>query len=202
MKPTNKILAFSGSTRKASFNVKLLNLAVAAAQERGAQVTHIDLREFPLPIYDGDLEATSGVPENAVQLRELLLTHDGLLIASPEYNGSVSALLKNTLDWCSRPANGVEGLAPFRGKAVGLMAASLSPFGGLRGIIDLRGIMAKMGAVVLAEDVAIASAQNAFDPTDAFVDSNTAKLVDQFTSNLIGLVAKLHPNTDASKVER
>ncbi|MGY1917463.1 NADPH-dependent FMN reductase [Pseudomonas tolaasii] len=202
MKITNKILAFSGSTRKASLNVKLLNLAVAAAQVKGVQVTQIDLREFPLPIYDGDLEAVSGVPENALQLRELLLTHDGLLIASPEYNGSVTALLKNTLDWCSRPADGIDGLAPFRGKAVGLMAASLSPFGGLRGIIDLRGIMAKMGAVVLAEDVAIASAQNAFDATGAFVESNTAKLVDQFMSNFIGLVGKLHPNTDTSKVER
>ncbi|WP_032833455.1 NADPH-dependent FMN reductase [Pseudomonas sp. URMO17WK12:I12] len=196
MKPIIKILAFSGSTRKASLNLKLLNHAVAAAKEHGAHVTHIDLREFPLPIYDGDLEAASGVPRNAMSLRELLLAHDGLLIASPEYNGSVTALLKNTLDWCSRPADGIDGLVPFRGKAVGLMAASLSPFGGLRGIIDLRGIMAKMGAVVLAEDVALPSAQNAFDADDSFVDPNIGKLVHQFAANLIGLSAKLHPEIE------
>lgn len=200
MKPI-KILAFSGSTRKASLNVKLLNFAVAATLEHGAQVTHIDLRDFPLPIYNGDLEAESGVPESAQALRELLLAHDGLLIASPEYNGSVTALLKNTLDWCSRPANGIDGLAPFRGKAVGLMSASLSPFGGLRGIIDLRGIMAKLGATVLSEDVALPTAQNAFDPDGAFVDVNVGKLVHQFTSNLIGLSAKLQSSTDAFRVE-
>ncbi|AMB88106.1 FMN reductase [Pseudomonas agarici] len=200
MKPI-KILAFSGSVRRASLNVKLLNLAVAATLEHGAQVTHIDLRKFPLPIYDGDLEAESGVPENAQTLRELLLTHDGLLIASPEYNGSVTALLKNTLDWCSRPANGVDGLAPFRGKAVGLMSASLSPFGGLRGIIDLRGIMAKLGAIVLSEDVALPTAQNAFDSQDAFVDVNVGRLVHQFTSNLIGLSTKLRSTVDVSGVE-
>lgn len=202
MKPIIKILAFSGSTRKASLNIKLLKLAISAAEKQGALVTHIDLREFPLPIYDGDLEVASGVPDNARSLRELLLAHDGLLIASPEYNGSVTALLKNTLDWCSRPADGIDGLAPFRGKAVGLMAASLSPFGGLRGIIDLRGIMAKMGAVVLAEDVALPSAHNAFDSDDTFVDSNIEKLVYQFTSNFIDLSAKLHPNIDASRVEK
>lgn len=196
MKPITKILAFSGSTRKASLNVKLLNLAVAVAREHGAHVTYIDLREFPLPIYDGDLEAASGVPQNARSLRELMLAHDGLLIASPEYNGSVTALLKNTLDWCSRPAEGLGGLAPFRGKAVGLMAASLSPFGGLRGIIDLRGIMAKMGSVVLADDVAVPSAQNAFDADDQFVDPNLEKLVRQFAANLIGLSAQLRPDVE------
>nr|BAC65299.1 hypothetical protein [Pseudomonas fluorescens] len=200
MKPI-KILAFSGSTRNASLNVKLLNLAVAATLEHGAQVTHIDLRDFPLPIYDGDLEAESGVPDNAMILRELLFAHDGLLIASPEYNGSVTALLKNTLDWCSRPSNGLDGLAPFRGKAVGLMAASLSPFGGLRGIIDLRGIMVKLGATVLSEDVALPIAQNAFDADGAFVDVNVGKLVHQFTSNLIGLSTKLQSSIDASRVE-
>ncbi|MHC8381893.1 NADPH-dependent FMN reductase [Pseudomonas sp. LB3P14] len=200
MKPI-KILAFSGSTRKASLNVKLLSLAVAATLENGAEVTHIDLRDYPLPIYDGDLEVESGVPQNAQILRELLFAHDGLLIASPEYNGSVTALLKNTLDWCSRPANGREGLAPFRGKAVGLMAASLSPFGGLRGIIDLRGIMAKLGAVVLSDDIAIPSALNAFDSNGAFVDRNVGKLVHLFTSNLIGLTAKLQPSIDTSRVE-
>ncbi|WP_166363527.1 NADPH-dependent FMN reductase [Pseudomonas akapageensis] len=197
MKPIIKILALSGSIRKSSLNVKLLKLAVTAIQEHEVQVTHIDLRDFPLPIYDGDLEEASGVPQNARALRELLLAHDGLLIASPEYNGSVTALLKNTLDWCSRPADGIDGLAPFRGKAVGLMSASLSPFGGLRGIIDLRGIMMKLGAVVLSDDVALPSAQHAFDSFDAFVDPNAGKLVKQFTSNLIGLSAKLQSTSDA-----
>src|ERR1700760_1974754 len=100
---TIRILAFSGSTRRGSFNQKLLNIAAHGAAEAGANITHISLNDYPLPIYDADLESQSGLPANAEALQKLVAEHDALLIASPEYNGGYTALLKNTLDWLSRP---------------------------------------------------------------------------------------------------
>ncbi|RYH27813.1 MAG: NADPH-dependent oxidoreductase, partial [Alcaligenaceae bacterium] len=125
-----KFLAFSGSSRTGSFNVMLLRLATAEVVAAGGEVTTVDLRALALPIYDADLEASEGVPPAVKALRAQMMAHDGLLIASPEYNGAMPALLKNVLDWCSRPVDGTDGLAPYRGKTVALMAASLSPFGG------------------------------------------------------------------------
>jgi chromate reductase len=192
MNPSPKILAFSGSIRKGSFNEALLNVAVAALRTAGAEVTQINLRDFPLPIYDADFEIEFGVPENAKNLRALMLQHDGFLIASPEYNGSVTGLLKNTLDWCSRPTDDVDGLAPYRGRTVALVSASLSPFGGVRGLIDLRGILAKMGAIVLAEDVAVAGANNAFAEDGALNNPGTHQALEKLAANFVKLVHTMH----------
>lgn len=180
-----KILAFSGSSRKGSFNGQLLNLAAEASLTAGAAVTCINLSNFSLPIYDADLESERGLPDNVLVLRELMMANDGFLIASPEYNGSVSALLKNTLDWCSRPAGGFDGLAPYRGKTAALMSASLSPFGGVRGLMALRNIMAKMGSVVLADDLALASAQNAFDENCQLVSEPTAQALRDLVTKFV-----------------
>lgn len=193
-----KILAFSGSSRKGSFNVQLLNIATEESLAAGAEVTCIDLRNFSLPIYDADLEAEQGIPDNVRVLRELMMANDGFLIASPEYNGSISALLKNTLDWCSRPAGGFDGLAPYRGKTVMLMSASLSPFGGVRGLISLRGIMAKLGSVVLADDLALATAQNAFDENCQLFSEPTAQALRDSVTKFIKFTYALHvkPTTE------
>src|SRR3989338_2486857 len=103
MSSTNpKILAFAGSTRTESFNKKLVQIAVRGAKQAGADVAYIDLRDFPLPLFDGDLEAKEGLPANAKKLKALFLDHQGLLISSPEYNSSISGVLKNTIDWVSR----------------------------------------------------------------------------------------------------
>ncbi len=185
-----KILAFAGSARRESWNKKLLGIAVAVAREAGGEITLIELADYPLPFYNGDLEAETGVPDNALKLREIMFNHDGFLIASPEYNGSVSALLKNTLDWCSRPAGGKEGLAPYRGKITGLMAASLSPFGGIRGLSHLRAIMGKMGATVLGDDIAVPFAQKAFDGEGALTDAGASGLLKGFCSNLVASTAQ------------
>ena len=131
-----RVLAFAGSARAGSFNVKLLALAVQAARELGAEVTPLDLRRLALPIYDAEIEA-AGMPEGALELRRLLATHDALLIASPEYNGFPTPLLINSLDWVSRvaAADGLpSGLAAMGGKVAGVMSASPGPMGGLRSL--------------------------------------------------------------------
>ena len=180
-----KILAFAGSARSASFNKRLIAVGAQAARSAGAEVSLIDLRSFPMPIYDGDDEARSGIPEAALELRSLIGASHGLLVATPEYNGSVSALLKNALDWCSRPSAGQDGLALFRGKPVALMAASLSPFGGIRAVAHLRGIMSKMGANVLADEVLVPAAQTAFAADGSLVSEMTGTLVSQLALGLV-----------------
>ncbi len=110
---TPRLLVFAGSLRAASLNKKLAMLAAAGARQAGAEVTHIDLRDYPLPIYDGDLEAASGIPANARALKDLFIAHQGFLIACPEYNAGVTAVLKNTIDWVSRQDGKESGTLPY-----------------------------------------------------------------------------------------
>src|SRR5437660_769473 len=135
-----KILAFAGSAKKDSYNKKLVAIAVEGARAAGAEVTLIDLKDYPLPIMDEDLEK-EGTPANATKLKELFKAHDALLIASPEYNSSITPLLKNTIDWVSRPAPGEKPLAAYTGKVALLIAASPGGFGGLRGLVTVRSIL-------------------------------------------------------------
>lgn len=183
MKP--KILAFAGSSRAGSCNRKLAAVAAGHGRAMGADVTLVDLRDFPMPIYDGDDEARAGLPEAALRFRTLLAEHPALLVASPEHNGSVTALLKNTLDWASRSAGGVDGLALFRGKTVGLVAASAGPFGGVRSVGHLRGILSKMGANVLADEVLVAGATDAFDEAGRLTNALSDKLTAQLMAHLV-----------------
>ncbi|HEY2751173.1 NAD(P)H-dependent oxidoreductase [Phenylobacterium sp.] len=159
-----RLLAFAGSTRVDSLNQRLLDIAAAAARDAGAQVTAIRLRDFDLPLYDGDLEAEA-FPARADELRALFIEHDGFLIATPEYNGSVSGVLKNAIDWASRPRAGESliALPAFRGKVAGIMSASESPFGGLRGLAHLRQILGTIQTMVATEQVAVPHADKAFD---------------------------------------
>lgn len=167
------ILAFAGSTRHASFNQQLLDIAVAGALAAGAQVTAINLRDYPLPIYNQDLEATEGIPENALALKQLMMTHQGLLIASPEYNGFPSALLKNTLDWISRPqASDVQPLVAFQGKVAALMAASPGGGGGTRGLVCLRMLMQNLGVLALPQQITVPAAMKAFDAQGQLIDAH------------------------------
>src|SRR5215471_4093780 len=139
MKP--RILAFAGSLRRESFNKKLVPIAVKGAREAGAEVTLIDLKDFPLPLFDQDLEAEQGMPQNGAKLKRLFIEHDGLLISSPEYNSSITGVLKNAIDWVSRPAPDEPSLVAFRGKVATLMSASPGALGGLRGLVHLRSIL-------------------------------------------------------------
>ncbi|MGI9435996.1 MAG: NADPH-dependent FMN reductase [Geminicoccaceae bacterium] len=171
MSQAPKILAFAGSTRLASFNKRLVRVAAEGASAAGADVTVIDLRDYPLPLYDGDLEANDGLPDNAKRLKALFLEHQGLLISSPEYNGGMSAVLKNTIDWVSRSEPGEGGLAAYKDKVAGLVATSPGRLGGLRGLAHLRQILCNVGVLVLSQQHAVGGAGQAFDETGEMVDS-------------------------------
>lgn len=166
-----RILAFAGSARKDSFNVKLVKIAAAGARATGADVTVLDLNDFPMPLFNQDLEAADGPPPQATKLKEVMRAHDGLLIASPEYNSSISPLLKNTLDWVSRPADGEPMLAAYQGKAAGLMSASPGRLGGLRGLVHLRSILSNIGVLVIPDQVAVGGAGSAFDDEGNLVNA-------------------------------
>jgi len=166
-----RILAFSGSLRKDSFNQKLAAIAAAGARDAGAEVTLIELRDFPMPLFDQDLEAASGKPEEAKRLKDLFLSHQGLIIASPEYNSAYSAALKNAIDWVSRGDSADEPpISALAGKSAVIMAASPGGLGGLRGLVPLRMLLGNLGITLLPDQIAIPSALNAFGPDGQLVD--------------------------------
>jgi chromate reductase len=199
-----KVLAFAGSARRDSLNKKLARVAAEAARAAGGEVTFIDLDDFPMPVYHGDLEAREGIPPQALRLREMFLAHDALLIASPENNQSVSSLLKNTLDWLSRSqgdGRGVNsGLAPYKGKLAGLLAASPGPFGGVRGLPHLRQILSSLGVTVLGAQVAIARADQAFEDDGRLKDPHHVKAVDLLAKGLVETAAKLKEAPDPPRI--
>jgi len=187
-----KILAFAGSTRTESFNKKLVKIAVEGAKAAGADVMLIDLRDFPMPLFDGDLEASSGLPENAKKLKQLMISHHGFLISSPEYNSSISGVLKNTIDWASREETEDEPpLVCYRGKTVALMSASPGALGGLRGLVTVRSILGNIGAYVLPGQISIPKAYEAFDENGALKDAAKQKSVSGLGRELVEFTAKL-----------
>jgi NAD(P)H-dependent FMN reductase len=181
-----RILAFAGSSRRESFNRKLLAIAVEGARQAGAAVTLINLKDFALPLFDQDLEAASGLPQGVIDLKRLFQSHDGFLIASPEYNGSLTPLLKNAIDWVSRPEPGEPslGLSAFRGKYAVLMATSPGGLGGLRGLNHLRDILHGLGVCIVPLQKAIPSAHQVFDATGQLVDAKQQAAVQQLGQEL------------------
>jgi chromate reductase, NAD(P)H dehydrogenase (quinone) len=158
-----KILVLAGSARLDSIHRKLARQTVEALRDAGVEATLADLRDFPMPIYDGDLEAGEGLPPGARALKELARRHDGFAIASPEYNGSFPALLKNALDWISRPEPGDRPLEVFRGKVAAILSASPGPGGGRRGLRQLRQLLEMMSVSVVPRELAIARSGGALD---------------------------------------
>ena len=186
-----RILAFASSTRRESFNKKLVAIAAQGAREAGAEVTLIDLKDFPLPLFDQDLEAEQGMPENGKKLKKLFIDHDGLLIASPEYNGSFPAILKNAIDWVSRPAPGEPSLVAFRGKVAALMSASPGALGGLRGLVHIRSILGSIGVIVLPDQIAVAKAHEAFNPDGTAKDPKRQVGIEGLGKTLASVLTKL-----------
>jgi NAD(P)H-dependent FMN reductase len=189
---TAKILAFAGSARQDSFNKKLVKIAAAGAKAAGAEVTYLDFRDLPLPLYGGDLEASEGLPDNARQLKALMKAHQGFLIACPEYNSSITPLLKNAIDWASRPEPNEPSLACFQGKIAALMSASPGGLGGLRGLVHVRSILGNIGVLVLPDQKAISNAYQAFDENGKLKDESQQTAIVQLGSKLAAVTAKLN----------
>jgi chromate reductase len=186
-----KVLVFAGSTRTASFNKKLARLAAEGARAAGAEVTLVDLREFAIPLYDGDLEDAEGLPEGAKRFKGLMRAHDGFIIASPEYNSSVSGALKNAIDWASREETDDEPpLVAYRGKVALLLSASPGQLGGLRSLVHLRAILGNIGTLVLPDQLSISTAHEAFDQDGQLKDPKKAKKVNDLAAGLVSFLTK------------
>lgn len=188
---TPKILAFAGSTRSGSFNKQLIRVAADAARAAGAEVTLLDLRDLPLPLFDGDLETEHGLPDNAKKLKTLFRDHDAFLISAPEYNSSITGVLKNALDWASRGESDDEpALSAYRGKTAALLSASPGALGGLRGLVHLRAMLGNIGVIVLPDQVALPKAHEAFDAAGQLKDERPAKQVTALAQGLVSFLKK------------
>lgn len=186
-----RILAFAGSLRKESLNKKALAAAVPMAREAGAEVTCIDLADFRMPVYDGDLEEAEGLPDAVKRLKALMKSHDGFLICTPEYNSSIPGMLKNVIDWASREEEGEETLACYEGKTAGLMSASPGSLGGIRSLAVVRAILGNLGTIVVPQQVSIPKAHAAFAENGTFNDAKRAAAVKSMTAALVELTRRL-----------
>lgn len=187
---TANILAFAGSARKDSWNRKVLQVAVEGAREAGAEVTVANLGDFPMPIYNADWHAENGVPPAMRELRKLMMSANGLLIASPEYNTSITPLLKNTIDWLSQDVDGESGYAPFKDKICGLMGASNGAFGTIRALPHVSYILSNLGVFVLPV-VAVPTVSQAFDAEGRMTNERSKKMLVSLGGRVVNTVIKL-----------
>lgn len=201
---TPKVLVFGGALREGSFNHKVALLLADAARAVGAQVTLMRLRDYPLPVYDGDDEARAGLPEQALRLKRLFWEHQGLLISTPEYNSSLPGGLKNMIDWVSRPGGWGEwragdaakperepALSCFADKIAGITSASPGVLGGLRSLTHLRQVLGNIKVLVLPEQIGIARANEAFLDTGKLKDAAQQGVVDRIGAAVVGTIRKL-----------
>lgn len=186
-----RIVAFAGSLRSGSFNKKLIRIAAAGARAAGAEVTEIDLRDIPMPLYDGDVLRDHGLPPNAKVFKRALIEHHGFLISSPEYNSAISGVLKNAIDWASRPEANEPPLVAFKGKIAGLVSASPGHLGGIRGLAVLRSILSNIGVIVIPTQMAISRANDAFEPDGTLKDERHQAAVESVGAEVVGIAAKL-----------
>lgn len=181
-----KVLVFAGSTRAQSFNRRLAKVAAGIARERGAEVTHLELGDLDIPLYNADLEAR-GTPPDVIRLKEIMDGHPAWIVVSPEYNASYTGLLKNTIDWASSPVKGhavwANGDKPFTGKVVGMLSASNGALGGLQSLSHLQPLLMNLQCWVTPRKFALSRAGSAFDEQGALVDAaahdRVASVVDQ-----------------------
>jgi len=186
----SKIIALSGSLRSESLNQKLVTIAAEGAKKAGAEVQLINLADFNIPLYSEDLEA-EGTPSSVNDLKHLFAQADGILIASPEYNGSISGVLKNALDWLSRPSNTADIGSAFQGKIAAIMATSPGGLGGLRGLNHLKDVLFNLGVLVYPNQIAVPSAYQAFNAEGRLNDSDMQQNVERLGADIEGLAAKI-----------
>lgn len=186
-----KILVFAGSLRKDSFNKKLAKIAAKAVEQNGGKVTYIDLKDYPLPIYDQDIEDSTGLPQNALKLKKLFEEHDGFLISCPEYNSSMPAVFKNTIDWVSRKAKPEEVyLCGFIDKVIALISASPGQLGGLRSLVHVRSMFSNIFSIVLPQQKCIPQADKAFDDAGNLKDGKTQEDIVNISKKLVEFIKK------------
>jgi len=187
-----KILAFAGSARKDSWNRMLVKISAQGALDAGADVTVVDLADYPMPIFNQDLEAAEGMPEAAAKFKQLLIDHDGFLIASPEYNSAFSPLLKNVIDWASRAtSDGEAPLVAYKGKCAAIMACSPGGLGGIRGLVFLRMLLGNIGVTVIPDQIAIPAAYQAFAEDGSLVDDGKQTSVEAIGAKLVEVAGRL-----------
>jgi chromate reductase len=187
-----KILAFAGATRSQSWNKKLIRVAVAAAEEAGGRVTLIDLRDYPMPLYDGDLEQAEGLPHKARELKALMLANQAFLLSCPEYNSSISGVLKNSIDWISRPQPDEPRYLAFKGKVTGLFAASPGNLGGIRALLAVRQVLTTLGVLVLPTQFALAHAASAFHEDGTLKEEGHRAAVAAVVAEVLEVTARLY----------
>lgn len=185
-----RILVFSGSLRAESYNQKLATIAAAGAREAGGEVTLISLRDYRMPIFDEDLEAAEGMPDTAKKLKELFAANDALIIASPEYNSTITAALKNAIDWVSRETTPDEKpLSALSGKSAAILSASPGGYGGSRSLTQLRPFLENIHITVLPDQVSVPKAYEAFDPDGNLSDPAQQSSVKALAASLVAKLA-------------
>lgn len=187
-----RVLVLAGSLRRASLNKRLAKFAAKQVEEAGLAATYLDLKDYPLPVYDGDDEDERGVPENARSLRQAFMDHEGLILVCPEYNGSIPGALKNVIDWISRPDGDVPMTAAFRDLTALLLAASPGGLGGLRGLVHVRAILSGVGTLVLPGQHAVSKAHEVLGEDGSFSDERGAKTVTDLVGTLVKTLERLH----------
>jgi len=188
-----KVLVFAGSIRAHSHNARLAALATKELVLAGADVTRISLGDYPMPLYDGDHEAQSGAPANAVKLKQLMALHQGVFIASPEYNASITPLLKNTLDWVSRVRDrGEAPLAVYKSRVFAIGGASDGAYGAMRSLLALRQVLEiGCGALVIPDQIAVMRASEAFDDNDNLKDERAAASLKRVAQRLTDMAREI-----------
>jgi len=186
-----KLLVIAGSTRTAALSKKLARALCALAQGAGHEATFVDLREYAMPLYDGDLEDQQGMPEGAQRLWALVKAHDAVLVVTPEYNSSLPAVLKNALDWTSRPNAAAPGASCWKGKVAAILGSSPGALGGLRALVHLRQVLMNLGVLVLTEQFALGHADKAFTPEGALLDAKHTATAQNIVQRLALVSGKL-----------
>ncbi|UDL87331.1 NAD(P)H-dependent oxidoreductase [Mesorhizobium sp. PAMC28654] len=193
-----KILVFAGSIRTGAFSGRTADVAQTELAMQGAVVTRISLADYPLPILDEDLEKEKGIPENAMKLGRLIAAHDGLLIATPEYNGSIPPLLKNTIDWVSRVRkDGGRQFKPFADKPAALCSSSDGKFAGIRCINHLRAVLVRCQLEVITPECSVSGASGAFDEDGHFADERLRQSMEHLCRTLIETSRMLSTRVEA-----
>ena len=193
-----RILAFAGSLREHAYSKRVVKTAMKGAEKAGADVTFVDLRDYPMPIYNSDDHERYGFDENALKFQKLLGEHDGFLIASPEYNGSLSGALKNAIDWASRSSDEYKQIEAFKGKCAAIMTASPGAFGGLRCLGHLRSVLTILQVNVLPSEIAVGKVHEMFDGSgEEMTDEKMRGILENLGASLVEMLKKTHGEIEA-----